>query len=270
MLSTLLIALREGLEASLIVGILIAYLARSGLRNLILYLWIGVATAGLLTLGVGAILSFTSATLSKRGEELFAGVTSLAAVTLVTWMVFWMKKSARGLSQQLQGRLAHAIPIGRIALVFAAFFAVAREGLETALFVYANFKTVGSDATPTIGLIVGLIVAIGLGVGIYKRSIKIDLAKFFKITGSALILIAAGVLSHGIHEFQNLGLLPGSGAYIWNFGAHDSVIATILDGTVGISTILTWLQFLLWGSYLGITLSLYLKRSAPVNLPISR
>ena len=129
MLSTFLIALREGLEASLIIGILVAYLTRTNRKAALPWLWLGVATAVVLSLGLGAFLSFTSTQLSVRGEEIFAGTTSLAAVALVTIMVFWMKNSARGLRDELQGKVDHALGFGKFALVSAAFFAVAREGL---------------------------------------------------------------------------------------------------------------------------------------------
>ncbi len=264
MLSTFLIALREGLEASLIVGILLAYLTRSGRKSSLGFLWLGVGLAIAFSLGLGAFLSFTSTQLSVRGEELFAGTTSLLAVTLVTWMVFWMKRSARGLRDELHGKMDEAVGMGNVALVFAAFFAVAREGLETALFIYTNFKTVSSDTAPSVGLILGLALAVVLGYLIYRRTVRINLSKFFTITGVALLVVAAGVLSHGINEFQNFGTLPGKASFAWDLPGATSPIATILDGTIGISTTLTWLQLLVWITYLGLTLKYYLKKS-PVN-----
>ncbi len=262
MLSTFLIALREGLEASLIIGILVAYLTRTNRKAALPWLWLGVATAVVLSLGLGAFLSFTSTQLSVRGEEIFAGTTSLAAVALVTIMVFWMKKSARGLRDELQGKVDHALGFGKFALVSAAFFAVAREGLETALFVFTNFKTVSKDSAPSIGLTLGLIAAIALGVGIYRRSIKLNLGKFFTITGSALLVVAGGVLSHGISEFQKFGALPGANTYIWNWRGANSILTTVLEGTIGIGTSLTWLQILVWGVYLSVALRFYLAKAA--------
>lgn len=259
MLSTFLISLREGLEASLIVGILIAYLVKSGRRGAIPYVWVGTALAAAACLILGAFLSFTSTQLSPRGEEIFAGTTSIIAVGLVTWMVFWMKHSARSLRSGLQNRIDDALPLGRIALVGAAFFAVAREGLETALFIYTNFKTVSKDTAPSVGLVLGLITAISLGIALYKNSIKLNLGKFFSITGTAFLIIAAGVLSHGINEFQQFGALPGARAFIWNWQSANSVLSTILDGTIGISTSLTWLQFIVWAGFLFVTLTQYLK-----------
>lgn len=154
------------------------------------------------SLAFGAFLSYTSAELSSRGEELFAGTTSFVAVGFVTWMVFWMKRAARGLRDELQNKAESALGAGSIALALAAFFAVAREGLETSLFLYTNFKTVGAVSTATLGLLLGLALAVGLGIGIYKSSIKLNLGKFFTYSGVALVVVAAGVLSYGIHEFQ--------------------------------------------------------------------
>ena len=150
MYSTFLIALREGLEAALIIGILVAYLVRSNQRKALPTLWTGVTIAIVASLAFGAFLTFTSTQLSDAGEEMFAGTTSLVAVILVTYMVFWMKRVARGLKSDLQGKIEYAMPLGKLALVSAAFFAVAREGLETALFVYSNFRTVSNDSSPAI------------------------------------------------------------------------------------------------------------------------
>jgi high-affinity iron transporter len=260
MFSTLLIALREGLEASLIIGILVAYLVRTDRRKSLPFLWLGVTLAIALSLILGAFLTFTSTQLSPAGEQIFAGTSSVTAVALVTWMVFWMKNNARQLRDSLQTKVDTSSALGHIGLVAAAFFAVAREGLETALFIYSNFKTVASDTAPTIGLVIGLLIAVVLGIAIYRRSIKINLGKFFNITGTALVIVAAGVLSHGVHEFQEFGALPGGHSYAWNWvGGSNSVIETLLAGTIGIGTTITWLQLAIWAIYLGTTLRFYLK-----------
>jgi high-affinity iron transporter len=268
-LSTFLIALREGLEASLMVGILVAYLVKSNRRTALPALWSGVIGAAVASLGFGALLTFSSHHLSARAESYFAGTTSLLAVAIVTWMVFWMKRSARGMRQDLHGRIdaASKKEAGLFALAAAAFFAVVREGLETSLFIYSDFKTVSKDSGPAIGLIVGLIAAIGLGIALYRQSIKINLSKFFSVTGVGLLIVAAGVLSHGLNEFQNLGVLPGGSAFAWNWSkGSGSVVATILDGTIGISTTLTLLQLVIWVAYLVLFLPRYLRK-APVAAP---
>ena len=267
MLSTFVIALREGLEAALIVGILVAYIVRTNRRHLMKPLWSGVTAAIAASLGLGAILSFTSAELTSRGEELFAGLTSFIAVALVTWMVFWMKRTARTLRDELHGKVDSAIMGGPISLALVAFFAVAREGLETALFIYTNFKTVGAASSATVGLILGLAVAIALGYLIYNRSVKINLSKFFTVTGVALVIVAAGVLSYGIHEVQELGWLPGADTFIWDVTpwiAKESILGSILGGTIGFDTTTSVVQFIAWSAYLIAVLVPYLsKKSAP-------
>lgn len=258
MLSNFLIALREGLEASLIIGILVAFIVRSNNRKSLVLVWIGVALAALASLTFGAFLSFTSAQLSPRGEQIFAGTTSLAAVALVTWMVFWMKSNARGLRENIHGKVEEALPMGKIALVLTAFFAVVREGLETSLFLFTNAKTVHDNSRPLIGLILGLVAAIGLGVALYRRSIKINISKFFAITGTALLIVAAGVLQHAVFEFQEFGALPGAHALIWDWTGAPSAVTTILSGTIGINTTTSWLQFIVWVGYLGLVIRPYL------------
>jgi len=272
MLSTFIIALREGLEAALIVGILVAYIVRTGRRHFLKPLWTGVAAALAATFALGAFLSFTSAELSDRGEELFAGITSFIAVGLVTWMVFWMKRTARTLRNELHGKVDTALTGGPISLALVAFFAVAREGLETALFVYTNFQTVGAASTATVGLVLGLTLAVVLGYLIYNRSVKLDLSKFFTVTGVALIIVAAGVLSYGIHEFQELGWIPGVDDFLWDVTpwiAKESILASLLSGTVGFDTTTSFIQFIAWSAYLVAVLVPYLSKgksqqSAPV------
>ena len=263
MLSTFIIALREGLEAALIVGILVAYVVRTERRHLLKPLWTGVGVALAASLGLGAVLSFTSAELSDRGEELFAGITSFIAVGLVTWMVFWMKRTARNLRNELHGKVDSALVGGPISLALVAFFAVAREGLETALFVYTNFKTVGAASSATVGLVLGLALSVFLGYAIYNRSVKLNLSKFFTITGVALIIIAAGVLSYGIHEFQELGYLPGADAFLWDVTpwiAKESLLSSLLGGLVGFDTTTSFVQFIGWSLYLLAVLIPYLSK----------
>lgn len=206
MLNTFVIALREGLEASLIIGILLAYLKKSNRTNLIKNLWIGVLTAIGASLLFGAILTYTSATLSEEGEMVFAGTTGIVAVVLVTWMIFWMKKAARFMRLELEHKASTAISSG--ALTLAAFTAVSREGLETSLFLYANFKAGQSGIESTIGLVFGIVASLALGYGIYRGAIRFNLATFFKVSGVALILVAANVLKISLGEFAELGVLP--------------------------------------------------------------
>jgi high-affinity iron transporter len=263
MLSTFIIALREGLEASLIVGILVAYIVKTNRKGYLKPLWTGVISAIITSIGLGAFLTYTSVSLSDRGQELFAGVTSFIAVALVTWMVFWMKRTARNLRNELQGKVDVAATAGPLALAGAAFFAVIREGLETSLFVYTNFQTVADTNSSAIGLALGFAVSITLGYLIYKSAIKLNLAKFFTYSGVALIIVAAGVLSYGVHEFQELGYLPGPDAFAWDvtsFIAKDSILGASLSGTIGFDTTTSWLQLGVYVLYLGSVLVPYLAK----------
>ena len=273
MLSTFLIALREGLEAALIVGILVAYVVKTDRRQLLTPIWTGVGIALAASFALGGFLSFTSAELSERGEQFFAGTTSFVAVGLVTWMVFWMKRVARTLKNDLHGKVDTALSAGPLALAAAAFFAVAREGLETALFVYTNFKTVAATSSASIGLVAGLAVAVILGYLIYNRSIKLNLSKFFTVTGVALIIVAAGVLSYGVHEYQELGWLPGVSSYAWDISAvmaKDSIAGTLLAGTVGFDVNTSWVQLALWATYLGLVLRLYTRPARTVQTLVTK
>jgi len=187
------------------------------------------------------------------------------AVALVTWMVFWMKRAARGLRDELHGKVDKANLGGPLTLAVTAFFAVAREGLETALFIYSNFRTVGAASSATIGLVLGLALAVTLGYLHYKRAVKINLSRFFTITGVALIIVAAGVLSYGIHEFQELGWLPGADAFIWDVTGwmpKESLVASLLGGTIGFDTTTSWLQGLFYSSYLVAVLIPYLSNKS--------
>ena len=272
MLSTFLIALREGLEAALIVGILVAYVVKTDRRNLLAPIWSGVALALAASFALGGFLSFNSTELSERGEQFFAGTTSFLAVGLVTWMVFWMKRAARTLRDELHGKVDNALSAGPLAIAAAAFFAVAREGLETALFVYTNFKTVAATSSASVGLVLGLTLAVVLGYLIYNRAIKLNLSKFFTITGIALIVVAAGVLSYGVHEFQELGWIAGDSSYAWDissFMAKDSIAGSVLAGTIGFDVDTSWIQLFVWAAYLSIVLRLYTKPAKPAKTPIA-
>jgi high-affinity iron transporter len=269
MLSSFIIALREGLEAALIVGILIAYISKTGRAHLSPFIWGGTAAAVLASGALGAILTFTSAELTDTGEQIFAGVTSLVTVALVTWMVFWMKRTARFLRSELTEKINQAILAGPLALAGAAFFAVIREGLETSLFVYSNFKSVANPLNSTLGLLAGFAISITLGYLIYKSSIKLNLSKFFTYTGVALIIVAAGVLSYGVHEFQELGVLPGPDAFAWDVTSvmpKDSLLAGILSGTVGFDTTTSWLQLGIYAAYLISVLVPYLSKERTKTL----
>src|SRR6476620_9766875 len=176
-LASYLIGLREGLEVTLVVSILIAYLVKAGRRRELIPLWAGVAAAIVLSVLFGAHLTYTETTLlaDTQSRELFEAVTSVVAVVLVTWMIFWMRRTARRLKGELTGRLETAIGAGALAVTGIAFLSVVREGLETALLFYAAAQGATSTATPLVALAAGLATAIALGVGIYAGAVRINL-----------------------------------------------------------------------------------------------
>jgi high-affinity iron transporter len=252
-LANFLIGLREGLEATLVVSILVAYLVKTGHRDRLGNVWIGVVAAVALSLGFGALLTFATDNLDDEAAEAFSGVMSVLAVGFVTWMIFWMRRTARFLKTDLQGRLDSALMMGTLALTATAFLAVAREGLETSLFIWAAAQSAGSGISPLTGATLGILCAVGLGWLLYRRAIAINLAKFFTWTGAGLIVVAAGVLSYGVHDLQESGLLPEPGGVAWNVSdavPPHSWYGSLLKGTVNFSAETTWLQVVVWLLYL--------------------
>ena len=169
------------------------------------------AAAVAVSIGFGAVLTYTSTSLLPAGgqQEAFAGLVSMVAVAFVTWMIFWMRRAARHLKAQLHGRLDAALALGGVALVLTAFLAVGREGLETALYLWSAVQATGQSNAPLVGIVAGLGVAVVLGYLLHRRAVALNLAKFFTYTAAGLVVVAAGVLAHGVHDLQEGGLLPG-------------------------------------------------------------
>ncbi|MFF4355396.1 iron uptake transporter permease EfeU [Streptomyces sp. NPDC001604] len=266
MFSNYLIGLREGLEASLVVCILIAYLVKTGRRDAIRPIWIGISIAVLIAMGFGCVLEFGSQELTFEAQEALGGSLSVVAVGLVTWMVFWMRRTARHLRSELHGKLDAALAMGTGALVATAFLAVGREGLETALFVWASVHA-ASDGTPRplIGVALGLATAVLLGWLFYRGALKINLAKFFTWTGGMLVVVAAGVLAYGFHDLQEADWIPGLTHLAFDISdtiPPDSWYGTLLKGVFNFQPDPTVLQVTVWLLYLIPTLALFF---APVG-----
>ncbi|MGW0764708.1 iron uptake transporter permease EfeU [Streptomyces sp. NPDC002676] len=266
MFSNYLIGLREGLEASLVVCILIAYLVKTGRRDAIKPIWIGIGIAVAIAMGFGSALEFGSEELTFEAQEALGGSLSIVAVGLVTWMVFWMRRTARHLKSELHGKLDAALSMGTGALVATAFLAVGREGLETALFVWASVHA-ASDGTPRplVGVALGLATAVFLGWLFYRGALKINLAKFFTWTGGMLVVVAAGVLAYGFHDLQEANWVPGLTNLAFDISdtiAPDSWYGTLLKGVFNFQPDPTVLQVTMWALYLIPTLALFL---APVG-----
>ena len=253
MLANFLIGLREGLEAALVVSILAAYLVKTRNTDKLPPMWAGVAAAVLLSLAVGALLSFSSASLSFEAQEAFGGFMSLVAVAFVTWMVFWMKRTARTIKAELEGKVESALSMGTYALVGIAFVAVAREGLETSIFVWAAVQATGQTTLPVIGAVLGLATAVVLGWLLYNRAVKINLATFFKVTGVGLVVVAAGVLAYGVHDLQEARILPGLNDLAFDISATiplSSWYGTLLKGAFNFNPTPSWLELAAWLAYL--------------------
>ncbi|MFI7353695.1 iron uptake transporter permease EfeU [Streptomyces avidinii] len=262
MFGNYLIGLREGLEASLVVCILVAYLVKTGRRDALRPVWVGIAIACALSLAFGAMLEFGTQELTFEAQELLGGTLSIISVGLVTWMVFWMKRTARHLKADLHGRLDTALAMGTGALVATAFLAVGREGLETALFVWASVRASGEGSSaPLIGVLLGIGTAIVLGYLFYRGTLKINLAKFFKWTGAMLVVVAAGVLAYGVHDLQEARFLGGLGTKAFDISetiAPDSWYGTLLKGVFNFQPDPTVLQLTVWLLYLVPVLTLFL------------
>ncbi|RNE63830.1 iron uptake transporter permease EfeU [Cryobacterium tepidiphilum] len=252
MLANYLIGLREGLEAALVVTILIAYVVKVGRRDALSRIWAGVGLAVLLALGIGALLSYSTYQLSFQAQETLGGTLSILATGLVTWMVFWMLRTARSLKGHLHHQVDRTLAGGVLGLVFVAFLAVGREGIETALFLWAAVQATGQNTFPLLGAALGILTAVALGWLIYAGMLRINLAKFFTWTGGILIIVAAGVLSYGFHDLQEAGILPGLHALAFDVSGAvppDSWYGTLLKGTLNFSPATTWLELGAWVAY---------------------
>jgi high-affinity iron transporter len=264
MFATYLIGLREGLEATLVVSILIAFLVKSDRRDRLIQVWAGVALAVALSVFVGWLLSYTSTSLLQKYEhrELFEAVTSVAAVVFVTWMIFWMRRAARSIAGDLRGKLNDALAVGSIAVAVMAFLAVVREGLETSLIFYSAVQGADVNGGPLYALIGGIVTAVLLGYLIYATAVRINLATFFTWTGALLILVAAGILKYGVHDFQEAGALPGISNLAFDIGSvldPNAWYAALLAGMFNITPAPTVLEVVAWIAYGVPVLLLFLR-----------
>jgi high-affinity iron transporter len=256
-----LIGLREGLEASLVVGILVAYLVKSDRRDQLVRLWAGVALAVLVSLGFGALLTFGPKGLTFEAQEIIGGTLSLVAAGLLTWMIFWMAKTARHMRHDLEAGLDKAMAAGGSAVFWMALVAVGREGLETALFLWAGAQSAGTTWEPVVGAVAGIGVAVVLGWLIYRGAVRIDLRRFFAWTGLFLVIVAAGVVSYGVYDLQEAGVLPGLNNLAFDVSAQippTSWYGSLLFGVFNFAPATTWLKLAAWLVYLVPTMTAFL------------
>lgn len=266
MFQNFLIGLREGLEAALVVGLLLAYVRKTGKAHLVPKIWMGVLAAVGVSLGFGALLTFGPRGLTFEAQEAIGGSLSIIAVGFVTWMIFWMAENSKHLSREL-GQKIDAAQTSTAAVVVIAALAVGREGLETALFLWAASQSAGSGAMALVGALLGIIIAIALAWLIMRGVLKLNLATFFRYTGIFLIFIAAGVLAYGVHDLQEAGLLPGLHHLAFDLShiiAPTSLVGTLLKGLFNFSPATTWLEAGAWLMYTGTVLTIFLtKHKAP-------
>ncbi|MFC6153570.1 iron uptake transporter permease EfeU [Nocardioides yefusunii] len=280
MLGTFMIGLREGLEAALVVGILVAYIRKIGRSDVLRKLWFGVGVAIGGSLAIGAILTFGAYGLTFQAQEAIGGSLSILAVALVTWMIFWMQATAATLKKELHASIDAALTGTGVGLAFIAFVSVAREGLETALFLWSAVRASDDAPTAWIGAVLGLALAVALGWLIHRGAVRLNLATFFTWTGGFLVVVAAGILAYAVHDLQEARFLPGpfstapegAGSFVsgwygpdaWLFQisdviAPDGFVGALLKGTVGFTPEMTKLEVLAWFVYLVVVGGLYTR-----------
>jgi high-affinity iron transporter len=262
MLGNALIGLREGLEASLVVSILVAFLVKTNRRAELPRVWLGVAIAVAVSVGVTLALTLTQQALTFEAQEALGGSLSIIAVGFVTWMIFWMRRNARTLSGDLRGRLDDAIRIGPVAVVVMSALAVGREGLETAVFFFAAAQAAGQTTEPLIGFLLGITASVVLAWLLYRGAVKINLGKFFTVTGFFLIFVAAGILAYGVHDLQEAAILPGLNTLAFDVSTAvppDSWYGVLLKGFFNFSPQTTVLEAVVWTAYVAVVLPLFLR-----------
>jgi high-affinity iron transporter len=238
--------------------------------------WFGVGAAVALSVALEASLELTSAEMTFEQQELFGGSLSIVAVLLVTWMIFWMRRTSHALKAELQGKLDHALAMGTGALVLTAFLSVGREGLETAVIVWGTARSTGESTDPMIGVALGLATAIVLGYLFYAGAVRINLAKFFLWTGAGLVVVAAGVLAYGVHDLQEADFIPGLTNQAFDITGTippDSWYGTLLKGIFNFQPDPTVLQVTVWALYLVPVMLLFFllpKGTTKARTPASR
>ncbi|MER3513437.1 MAG: hypothetical protein C4310_02740 [Chloroflexota bacterium] len=258
MLAALLITLREGLEAALIVGIVIGYLKKIGYLDRQRYAWLGVLVALAGSVGLAFGLQRLGVELEGQVEQIFEGTTMFLAVIVLTWMIFWMRYQARFLKAGLERDVRQATLSGQNWGLFSlTFVAVFREGVETALFLSAAaFANEGT--TTLLGAVVGLVIAVALGWAMYASAVRLNIRRFFDVTSVLLLLFAAGLLAQGVHEFQEAGLLPLMTTTVWDTShilSEESLIGSLLKSLFGYNADPSLLEVLAYIGYYAIILS---------------
>lgn len=264
MLAPFLIMLREGLEAALVVGIIASYLKKTGREAWLPTIWVGIFLAIALSLFIGAGILMVSAEFPQKAQEGFEAIVGLVAVGVLTWMVFWMRRAARSIKAGLQDDIERAMvaPEGATwALLGMAFFAVAREGLESVFFLLAIFQQSPGPAMPLAAL-AGVLVSAGMGALIYWGGISINLRVFFRWTGIFILFVAAGLLASVVRNLHEAGVWNGLQTVVFDLTESlpvSGVLGTVLSGLLGYDDAPTLGEVLAWAAYLSVTLWLFLR-----------
>ena len=253
MLTTFVIALREGLEASLIVGIIAAFLKRQGRPDALRSMWVGVGLAVAVCVAVAVVLRIVDNELPQREQEGLETIVALVAVAMVTYMIVWMTEHARDLKGQLQEQAAGALVQGSAtALVAMAFLAVLREGFETSVFLLAAFNDAADPVPAGLGVVLGLVAAVALGYGIYRGGVRLNLSRFFRVTGVVLVLVAAGLVASSLHTAAEAGWVVGGQAEALDLSAvirPGTVWESLFTGILGIHPQPTVIEVVGWLLY---------------------
>ena len=269
-ISGLLTGLREGVEAALIVSIIMAYLAKTGNQRHFGRIWLGAGVAVALSVAIGLVLFNTIGGMEEPAEQIFEGFAMLLAAAVVTWMLFWMRRTSANIKGELQAGVDRALINGGIlGLSVLAFMAVIREGIETALFLMGQATAAGTEASSTlIGAIVGLVLAMAIGYGLYRGARVLNLRTFFLWTGVALVFIAAGLLAHAVHEFVEIGWITIGTGTAFDISAilpHEAadggpgVVGSVLRAMFGYTSTPEWITLAVWLVYVVVVLYLYTR-----------
>ena len=260
MIPTFVITLREGVEASLIVGIIAAFLVKEGRSDAIRQMWIGVAVAIALCTAVALILNAVGRQLPQQQQEGLETVVGLIAVSAVTYMIVWMRRHARGIKAVLEGEAASALAAGStLALVGMAFLAVLREGFETSVFLLAAFQDATDTTAAGAGAVLGLIAAVAIGLGLYRGGVRINLTRFFRLTGLVLVFVAAGLLAtaaHTAHEAGWINGLQGQAVDLSWLVQPGTISGSLLTGMLGLQPSPTVIEALVYVLY-AVPMALY-------------
>nr|WP_237341976.1 iron uptake transporter permease EfeU [Williamsia soli] len=256
-----LIGVREGLEAGIVVMILVAFLVKSDRRDALKWVWVGVGAAIAMVLIIFAVIHYGTSTVTGLTAEAIAGVSSLAAVVIVTFMVLWMKRAAASISGELKESMARALEVGSGAVVLLSFLAVGREGVETALLMVGYAENTSGSNWPLVGLILGVLIAVVLTVLLYQGTVRINFQKFFTYTGVFLVFVAAGMLAYAIRALQTVGWLPGLSNTAFNLTSwydQSSWYGTIFAGIFNFRPDPTVVQVVGWATYLVVVMTAFL------------